>query len=95
MATIAAGIAATAAGLTYIDGKYHIRQDLKMMRAKSKGAKMFQKAVQERRISPYYFFERHAQAHPGEECIWCFEPESIPPTLWLTTKSNFAEEFED
>ncbi|KAH8165167.1 hypothetical protein CIB48_g3097 [Xylaria polymorpha] len=70
MATIAAGIAATAAGLTYLDGKYHIRQDLKMIRAKSKGAKMFQKAIQEQRISPYYFFEKYAQAHPNEECIW-------------------------
>ncbi|TGJ82773.1 hypothetical protein E0Z10_g5998 [Xylaria hypoxylon] len=70
MATIAAGIAATAAGLTYLDGRYHIRQDLKMTRAKGKGAKMFQKAIQEKRISPYYFFEKHAQAQPSEECIW-------------------------
>ncbi|KAI8628361.1 fatty acid transporter [Xylariaceae sp. FL1651] len=70
MATIAAGIAAAAAGLTYIDGKYHIRQDLQTMRAKSRAAKMFQKAVQEKRISPYYFFERHAHAHPNTECIW-------------------------
>jgi hypothetical protein len=42
--TAAAGIAATAAGLTYLDGKYHIRQDWQMTRAKNKGAKMFQKA---------------------------------------------------
>ncbi|KAI1348504.1 AMP-binding enzyme [Xylaria sp. FL0043] len=70
MATIAAGVAATAAGLTYLDGKYHVRQDLKMLRAKRKGAKLFQKAVQEHRISPYYFFEKHAQAQPSEECIW-------------------------
>ncbi|RWA08639.1 hypothetical protein EKO27_g6465 [Xylaria grammica] len=70
MATIAAGIAATAAGLTYLDGKYHIRQDLSMRRAQGKGTKMFQKAVREKRISPYYFFERYAQAQPSEECIW-------------------------
>ncbi|KAI0858440.1 fatty acid transporter [Xylaria cubensis] len=70
MATIAAGIAATAAGLTYLDGKYHIRQDVKKMRARSKGAKMFQKALQEKRISPYYFFEKYAQASPNTECIW-------------------------
>ncbi|KAI3330264.1 AMP-binding enzyme [Ustulina deusta] len=70
MATIAAGIAATAAGLTYLDGKYHIREDLKMMRAKNKGAKMLQKAIQEHRVSPYYFFEKYAQAQPREECIW-------------------------
>ncbi|KAF2963002.1 hypothetical protein GQX73_g10570 [Xylaria multiplex] len=70
MATIAAGIAATAAGLAYIDGKYHVRQDLKMTRAKRKGAKLFQKAIQEKRISPYYFFEKYAQAQPSEECIW-------------------------
>ncbi|KAI0544745.1 fatty acid transporter [Xylaria curta] len=70
MATIAAGIAATAAGLTYLDGKYHIRQDVKQIRARNKGAKMFQKALQEHRISPYYFFEHHAQTHPNTECIW-------------------------
>ncbi|GAP91445.1 putative AMP-binding enzyme [Rosellinia necatrix] len=70
MATIAAGIAATAAGLTYLDGRYHISQDMKMIRAKRKGAKLFQKAVKEQRLSPYYLFERHAQAQPSEECIW-------------------------
>ncbi|KAI0399783.1 AMP-binding enzyme [Xylaria palmicola] len=31
---------------------------------------MLQKAIQERRVSPYYHFEQHAQAHPEEECIW-------------------------
>ncbi|KAI1821454.1 fatty acid transporter [Xylaria intraflava] len=70
MATIAAGIAATAAGLTYLDGKYHIRQDLNKIRAKRKGGKLLLKAIQERRISPYYFFEKHAKAQPCEECIW-------------------------
>ncbi|KAI1432540.1 fatty acid transporter [Xylaria sp. CBS 124048] len=70
MATIAAGIAATAAGLTYLDGKYHIRQDIRKIRARSKGAKLLQKAVQDKRISPYYFFEKHAQKQPSEECIW-------------------------
>ncbi|KAK5633356.1 hypothetical protein RRF57_009071 [Xylaria bambusicola] len=44
-----------------------------MIRAKRKGAKMLQKAqatVKEKRISPYYFFERHVRAQPSEECIW-------------------------
>lgn len=40
----AAGIAATAAGLTYLDGKYHLKEDWKLIRAKSKAAKMLQKA---------------------------------------------------
>ncbi|KAI1322595.1 fatty acid transporter [Xylariaceae sp. FL0255] len=70
MATIAAGVAATAAGLTYLDAKYHIRQDLQIIRAKSKGQKLLRKAVQNRRISPYYFFERWSQVQPNEECIW-------------------------
>jgi acyl-CoA synthetase (AMP-forming)/AMP-acid ligase II len=26
--------------------------------------------VQEKRISPYYFFERHAQQKPNAECLW-------------------------
>ncbi|KAI0145469.1 fatty acid transporter [Xylariaceae sp. FL1272] len=70
MASIAAGVAATAAGLAYLDGRYHIRQDYRSIRAKSKGQKLFQKAVQERRISPYYFFEHYAQSQPNLECIW-------------------------
>ncbi|KAI1496304.1 hypothetical protein F5X99DRAFT_76558 [Biscogniauxia marginata] len=73
MAAIAASIAATAAGLTYLDGKYHLRQDWQLIRAKKKGYKLLQKALEEKRVSPYYFFERHAQAHPGKECVWTRE----------------------
>ncbi|KAI1076913.1 fatty acid transporter [Whalleya microplaca] len=69
-AIAAASIAATAAGLTYLDGKYHLRQDWQIIRAKRKGAKLFEKALQEKRISPYYFFEKHVQTHPNKECIW-------------------------
>ncbi|KAK7752284.1 hypothetical protein SLS62_005820 [Diatrype stigma] len=61
---------ATVAGLTYLDGKYHLRQDLQLLRARSKGDKLLKKAVQEKRISPYYFFEKYAQAQPNQECIW-------------------------
>ncbi|KAI2607737.1 fatty acid transporter, partial [Hypoxylon fragiforme] len=70
MAAIAASIAATAAGLTYLDGKYHLRQDWQYIRAKSKGDKLLQKAIQEKRVSAYYFFEEYAQTQPNQECIW-------------------------
>ncbi|KAI0872426.1 fatty acid transporter [Hypoxylon argillaceum] len=93
MATIAAGIAATAAGLTYLEGKYHIRQDLKMMRAKSKGQKMFQKSLQEHRISPYYFFEKHAQTQPNEECIW-WRPGSYTWGTAYARANQFAHFFQ-
>ncbi|KAI0203665.1 fatty acid transporter [Astrocystis sublimbata] len=94
MATIAAGIAATAAGLTYIDGKYHIRQDLKMMRAKSKGNKMFQKALKQHRLSPYYFFEKYAQANPNEECIcWRQAPGSYTRGAAYARANQFAHFF--
>ncbi|KAH9993477.1 fatty acid transporter [Xylariaceae sp. FL0662B] len=69
-AIAAASLAATAAGLTYLDGKYHLRQDWQIIRAKRKGAKLFEKALREKRISPYYFFEKHAQTQPNKECIW-------------------------
>ncbi|KAI2466274.1 fatty acid transporter [Annulohypoxylon bovei var. microspora] len=69
-AIAAASIAATAAGLTYLDGKYNLRQDWQAIRSKNKGAKQLQKAIQEKRLSSYYFFEKHAQAQPGKECIW-------------------------
>ncbi|OTA96192.1 hypothetical protein M434DRAFT_141296 [Hypoxylon sp. CO27-5] len=70
MAAIAASIAATAAGLTYLDGKFHLRQDWQAIRSKNKGAKRLQKAIQDKRLSSYYFFEKHAQAQPNQECIW-------------------------
>ncbi|KAI0894493.1 fatty acid transporter [Annulohypoxylon nitens] len=70
MAAIAASIAATAAGLTYLDGKYHLHQDWQLIRSKKKGEKQLQKAIQEKRLSSYYFFEKHAQSQPGKECIW-------------------------
>ncbi|KAI1341317.1 acetyl-CoA synthetase-like protein [Xylariaceae sp. FL0016] len=71
MSAIAAGaVAATAAGLTYLDGKYHIRQDWQAIRAKKRGMKLMEKALKEKRMSPYYFFEREAQRQPNTECIW-------------------------
>ncbi|CAJ2504685.1 Uu.00g120790.m01.CDS01 [Anthostomella pinea] len=69
-AIAAASVAATAAGLAYLDGKYHIRQDWTAIRARNKGSKLFQKAIKEKRVSPYYFFEKHAKAQPNAECIW-------------------------
>ncbi|KAI1775945.1 fatty acid transporter [Hypoxylon cercidicola] len=69
-AIAAASIAATAAGITYLDGKYHLRQDWQAIRSKNRGAKLFQKAIQEKRLSSYYFFEKHAQTQPNKECIW-------------------------
>ncbi|KAI1189736.1 fatty acid transporter [Nemania serpens] len=92
MATIAAGAAAAAAGLTYLDGKFHIRQDLKTIRAKSKAAKMFQKALRERRISPYYFFERYAQNQLSEECIW-WRPGSLTWSAAYARANQFAHFF--
>ncbi|KAI1099799.1 fatty acid transporter [Jackrogersella minutella] len=69
-AIAAASVAATAAGLTYLDGKYNLRQDWHNIRSKNKGTKQLQKAIQEKRLSPYYFFEKHVQAQPNKECIW-------------------------
>ncbi|KAI1802105.1 acetyl-CoA synthetase-like protein [Daldinia bambusicola] len=69
-AIAAASVAAAAAGLAYLDGKFHLRQDWQDIRAKKQGMKLLQKAVQEKRVSSYYFFEKHAQTQPGKECIW-------------------------
>ncbi|KAI1846123.1 hypothetical protein JX266_007648 [Neoarthrinium moseri] len=95
MAALAvASAAATAAGLSYLDARYHIRQDWKVISGKKKAGKLLQKArtwfillipppprkvanarytvdaVQEKRLSPFYFFEKHAQQKPNAECIW-------------------------
>ncbi|KAH6644999.1 AMP-binding enzyme [Truncatella angustata] len=69
-AVAAASIAATAAGLSYIDAKYHIRKDWAIIRGRKKSAKLLQKALKEKRLSPWYFFEHNAQQKPNEECIW-------------------------
>ncbi|KAI5856152.1 acetyl-CoA synthetase-like protein [Durotheca rogersii] len=69
-AIAAASIAATAAGLTYLDGRFHLRQDWHDIRSRAAAAKLLQKAVQDKRVSPYYFFEARAQAHPEKEAIW-------------------------
>ncbi|OTB00455.1 hypothetical protein M426DRAFT_324246 [Hypoxylon sp. CI-4A] len=69
-AIAAASIAATAAGLTYLDGKFHLRQDWQIIRSKAKGTKLLQQAIKEKRLSPYYFFEKHAQTQPNKDCIW-------------------------
>ncbi|KAK6206621.1 hypothetical protein LQW54_007573 [Pestalotiopsis sp. IQ-011] len=70
MAAVAASVAATAAGLAYVDAKYHIRKDWSIIRGKKKAANLLQKAVKDKRVSPYYFFEQHAQNKPNAECIW-------------------------
>ncbi|KAK9419655.1 putative AMP-binding enzyme [Seiridium unicorne] len=81
-AIAAASVAATAAGLSYIDAKYHIRKDWAIIRGKQKAAKLFQQALKEKRISPYYFFEKHAQQKPNAECIW-----------WRSGSYSFAEAY--
>ncbi|KAI0477138.1 hypothetical protein GGR56DRAFT_391114 [Xylariaceae sp. FL0804] len=70
MAAIAGAVAATAAGLTYLDGKYHIRQDVTDIRARRRGRKLVEKAIKEKRMSPWYLFEAEARAHPDADCIW-------------------------
>ncbi|KAI0129784.1 fatty acid transporter [Xylariales sp. AK1849] len=69
-ALAAASVAATAAGLSYLDAKYHVRQDWRLISGKKKARKLLGKAVQEKRLSPYYFFEHHALQKPNAECIW-------------------------
>lgn len=69
-ALAAASVAATAAGLSYLDARFHLRQDLKIIRGRTKAAQLREKAVKENRVSPWYFFETHAQQMPNDECIW-------------------------
>lgn len=52
----AASIAATAAGLTYLDGKYHLRQDWQAIRAKNRGARLLLKASESNRGVFFFFF---------------------------------------
>ncbi|KAK8879022.1 AMP-binding enzyme [Apiospora arundinis] len=69
-ALAAASVAATTAGLAYLDAKYHIRQDWKIISGKKKAAKLLEQAIKDKRVSQWYAFERHALLKPNEECIW-------------------------
>ncbi|KAK8120685.1 AMP-binding enzyme [Apiospora kogelbergensis] len=70
MAALAASVAATTAGLAYLDAKYHVRQDWKIISGKKKASKLLEQAIKDKRVSQWYAFEKHAQLKPNDECIW-------------------------
>ncbi|KAK8131533.1 AMP-binding enzyme [Apiospora sp. TS-2023a] len=93
MAALAtASVAATTAGLAYLDAKYHIRQDWKIISGKKKAGKLLQQAIKDKRVSQWYFFEKHAQEKPNAECIW-WRPGSFTYAESYYRSCQFAQYF--
>ncbi|KAK0630331.1 hypothetical protein B0T17DRAFT_576470 [Bombardia bombarda] len=67
---LAAGTAATAAGLAYLDAKLQIRKDLRWLRGRARIRKEWDKAVKAQRTSPYYFLEARATELGNREALW-------------------------
>lgn len=67
---MAATTAATAAGLAYLEAKFHLKKDIRLIRGRRLQKKLWEKAVREKRTSPYYFIEQRAREDPDYEAIW-------------------------
>jgi acyl-CoA synthetase (AMP-forming)/AMP-acid ligase II len=69
LATTAA-LAGTTAAAMYLDGRYHLKKDLRNMMGSRRAAKQWEKAVKTNRQSLYYLFEDAVIRRQNEDCIW-------------------------
>ncbi|KAH6024708.1 hypothetical protein HBI83_070450 [Parastagonospora nodorum] len=70
MATTAAAIAAATGAVAYLNGKYHLEQDIKMLKFRRDAAKHYEDLVRRKLQSPWYSFEPQVARFPNELCIW-------------------------
>ncbi|OAA63536.1 AMP-dependent synthetase/ligase [Niveomyces insectorum RCEF 264] len=70
LATATATAATTAAGLAYLEAKYHFKKDTRYLLGRRLYKKLWARAVREKRTSPYYFIEQLARDDPHYEAIW-------------------------
>ncbi|KLU89224.1 fatty acid transporter [Magnaporthiopsis poae ATCC 64411] len=69
-AVAVAGAAATTAGLAYLDAKFHVRKDLRVILGRRRQIKYLEQALKADRLSPYYLVEEVVRQRPDEEAIW-------------------------
>ncbi|KAF1974542.1 acetyl-CoA synthetase-like protein [Bimuria novae-zelandiae CBS 107.79] len=71
MAATAAGLVAAGSALAaYLNAKYHIGQDIKVIRHVLRARRHYERLVEENRASLWYHFAPHASLHPHALCIW-------------------------
>ncbi|KAF1991572.1 acetyl-CoA synthetase-like protein [Aulographum hederae CBS 113979] len=68
-----AAITATTAAAAYLDAKFHIRKDLRVLGSLKHGDKLVAEAEAKNRMSLWYPFEAQAQRIPNEDCLWSRE----------------------
>ncbi|KAF2028426.1 acetyl-CoA synthetase-like protein [Setomelanomma holmii] len=74
MATTAVASVAAVTGLAaYLNGKYHLAQDIKALRFRSKAAKYYAELVKTKRQSLWYSFTPHVPKYSQNLCIWSRE----------------------
>ncbi|CAO2649393.1 Nn.00g067780.m01.CDS01 [Neocucurbitaria sp. VM-36] len=69
----AASVAAISGLAAYLNGKYHIGQDLRLLRFKSKAGRYYADLVKNKRQSLWYSFTPHVPKYSGNLCIWSRE----------------------
>ncbi|KAH8724783.1 hypothetical protein GQ44DRAFT_617405 [Phaeosphaeriaceae sp. PMI808] len=70
-ATSAAISAAALSGLAaYLNGKYHLKQDITLLRSKKHATKYYEGLVQAKRQSLWYSFVPHVPKYANSLCIW-------------------------
>lgn len=73
-ATAAAASLAAISGLAaYLNGKYHLAQDLRVLRFKGRAGKYYANLVNTKRQSLWYSFAPHVPKYANELCIWSRE----------------------
>ena len=68
-AAAAGGLAAAA----YLDGKYQLRRDLNTIKKLKRGERVYAKAVQEDRVSPWYVLADTCKKYPNNRAVWSRE----------------------
>ncbi|KAL5119030.1 hypothetical protein ACEQ8H_002954 [Pleosporales sp. CAS-2024a] len=69
MAT-AASVAAVTGAAAYLNAKYHIGQDIKMLKFRREATKYYAELVRTKRQSLWYSFAPQVAKQPNELCIW-------------------------
>ncbi|KAK8031572.1 hypothetical protein PG990_001306 [Apiospora arundinis] len=66
---LAVGSAILAAG-AYLDGKYQLRRDWKIVRDQKEGERLHTQRVKDGKMSPWYLLEDICRKHSSERAIW-------------------------
>ncbi|KAF1998842.1 acetyl-CoA synthetase-like protein [Amniculicola lignicola CBS 123094] len=69
-AASAAAVAGMSALAAYVNAKYHINQDLKVIRRRKQAVKWYEELAKQNRLSHWYPFALHASRYSHELCIW-------------------------